>query len=191
MSNGTLVKAAIVALSCSFALVGCGTYNHNYQASFDHNHTNQVAFVNANVDAETLAVNKASDEAKNAQENQDKNQQHIVSSTYHFKHDSAALNEHAKTELDQFAQYLAKNPSAKINVEGYTDPKGKAEYNLALGMRRAEAVAEYLRTQGVKESQIKVKSYGEEKLVNTKSSPDALAQNRRAVVSFETDEGIA
>ncbi|MGE4349237.1 MAG: OmpA family protein [Candidatus Berkiella sp.] len=183
MNNRTLVKAASLALACSFALVGCGTYNH--QASLEHNHAHQVAFVNANVDTDALAVNKASDEAKNTQ---DKEQQHVVSSTYHFKHDSAVLNENAKTELDQFAQYLAENPSAKINVDGYTDPKGKSEYNLALGMRRAEAVAGYLREQGVKDSQIKVKSYGEENLVNKSLSDGALAQNRRAVVYFETNE---
>lgn len=186
MNNKTLVKVAIVALSCSFALVGCGTYNH--QASLEHNHANQVAFVNPNIDTEVLAVNKALNEVKKTQ---DKDQQYVVSTTYHFKHDSAALNENAKTELDQFAQYLAKNPSAKINVEGYTDQKGKAEYNLALGMRRAEAVAGYLKEQGVKESQIKVKSYGEENPVNTSLNDGALAQNRRAVVSFEADEGIA
>lgn len=206
MSNGTLVKAAIVALGCSFALVGCGTYNH--QASFDQNQAKVAsAESKADVKAENVAVNKAFDKQKDlnkkdiknkkdkqeqqASNKQDKNEQKIVSSTYHFKHDSAALNENAKSELDQFAQYLSKNPSAKINVEGYTDEKGKADYNLALGMRRAEAIASYLKEQGVKESQIKMKSYGEKKPADVKASGDAFAHNRRAVVYFETEEGVA
>tara|TARA_R110002110_G_scaffold166602_2_gene367319 strand:- start:76849 stop:77364 length:516 start_codon:yes stop_codon:yes gene_type:complete len=170
MSNGKLVKAAVVALSCTFGLVGCGTYNYTggfqRQAKSSVEPTQQVA----------------------AQEQEVVKQ--LVSSTYNFKFDNAALNEDAKSELNQFAQYLAKNGEAKVHVEGYADARGKPEYNVALGMRRAESVAKFLKENGVQESQIETRSFGSERLADMSDSAEANAANRRAVVYFEVESEI-
>ena len=174
MNNGKLVKTALVAIGCSMALVGCGTYNHSA--------SNQVAAA-APAQAQRVAKNALNDEKQQIQQ--------LVSSTYHFKFDNSELSEGAKAELDQFAQYLSQNQDAKIHVEGYTDIKGKPTYNVALGMRRAQSVAEYLKQNGVKETQIETRSFGAEKPVEMGSTTDALARNRRAVVYFEVDSALA
>lgn len=179
MSYGKLAKSALIALGCSVALVGCGTYNHH--ASADQKRASQVAAMSA--EATKGFVDSASVVPS-------KQVQQLVSSTYHFKFDNSELSDSAKAELDQFAQYLSQNPSSKVHVEGYTDPKGKAAYNLALGMRRAQSVAQYLQQQGVKSSQIETRSFGAEKPVDMGASSESLAANRRAVVYFEVESEI-
>lgn len=164
-----LIKAALVAVSCSIALVGCGTYNHPFAKK-------------------TAQVQDAADNVANNEKNL---AQQLVSSTYHFKFDNTELSEGAKAELDQFAQYLSQNPNSKIHVEGYTDIKGKPAYNVALGLRRAQSIAEYLKQQGVNESQIETRSFGADKPVELGDTPDALARNRRAVVFFEVENELA
>jgi len=170
MSNGKLVKAAVVALGCTFGLVGCGTYNHNFQ----RHAKSSVVEQNQQVAAQEQEVVKQ-----------------LVSSTYNFKFDNSALTEDAKSELSQFAQYLAQNSEAKVHVEGYADARGKPEYNIGLGMRRAESVAKYLKENGVQDSQIEVRSFGSERLADMGDSAEANAANRRAVVYFEVESEIA
>ncbi len=169
MSNGKLVKAAVVALGCTFGLVGCGTYNYSlqHQAKSSVEQNQQIA----------------------AQEQEIVKQ--LVSSTYNFKFDNSALTEDAKSELSQFAEYLAQNSESKVHVEGYADARGKSEYNIGLGMRRAESVATYLKDNGVQDSQIEVRSFGSERLADMSDSAEANAANRRAVVYFEVESEIA
>lgn len=177
MKNVKLVKAAVVALSCTFGLVGCGTYNHDVR----HNAKPvKQAAVKGQSAARQMAVADQSPVVKQ-----------LVSSTYNFKFDNSELSPNAKVELDQFAQYLSNNPEAKVHVEGYTDARGKSEYNLALGMRRADSVAKYLKENGVRESQIEIRSFGSERLADMSDSSEAHAANRRAVVYFEVENEVA
>lgn len=203
MSNGNLVKTAIIALGCSFALVGCGTYNH--QASAPNKSAVEVASASshqskrmqkdqeiARVASATMQSEKQQTNSASAKPATSAHQVHqLVSSTYHFKFDNAELNDTAKAELDQFASYLSKNPAAKVHIEGYADQKGKPSYNLALGMRRAESIASYLKQQGVSSSQIETRSFGSEKPAVAGSDNEDLAQNRRAVVYFEVESEMA
>jgi peptidoglycan-associated lipoprotein len=78
---------------------------------------------------------------------------------------------------------LADYPSQKLTIEGHADERGSAEYNLALGDRRAQAVQEFLNTMGIPASQLTVISYGKEKPVCTESSEDCWQKNRRAHVT--------
>jgi len=66
---------------------------------------------------------------------------------------------------DQMQTAAARNQKPGITIEGYCDPVGTAEYNMALGMRRAEAAKAYLVRLGASPSQLSTISYGEEKLV--------------------------
>ena len=68
-----------------------------------------------------------------------------------------------------------------IYDRGHADERGTREYNLALGERRANAVKDYLMSQGVASSKITVISYGKERPVNPESSRLAWSQNRRSV----------
>ena len=76
-------------------------------------------------------------------------------------------------------KFLAANPNVSIKVEGNTDDRGSAEYNLALGQKRAQALITALKVQGVKDSQMEAISYGKEKPKATGADEESRAQNRR------------
>ena len=86
--------------------------------------------------------------------------------------------------LDAHANFLRSNPSYKVTVEGHADERGTPEYNIALGERRANAVAKYLQALGVPVSQISIVSYGEEKPLVLGQGEEAYAKNRRAVLVY-------
>ena len=94
------------------------------------------------------------------------------------------LNEAYKGELIAFAAYLNKNKNAKVHVDGYTCELGSAEYNVALGQRRAQAVANFLESKGVSESQIVLVSYGKERPADPSHNELAWMKNRRVEVFF-------
>ena len=115
----------------------------------------------------------------------------LIASTYHFDFDNASLSDESKQELEEFAKYLAENVDTTVKVEGYTDAKGKPEYNLALGHKRAEAIASFLEQHGVKKENITIHSYGAERPVEIAQTDDIAidsdALNRRVELSFEVD----
>ena len=78
---------------------------------------------------------------------------------------------------------LNDNSSIKISLAGHADERGTREYNLALGQRRAEAVADYLALNGINSSRITVKSYGEERPKETSQDEESFAKNRRVEIN--------
>lgn len=86
--------------------------------------------------------------------------------------------------VERHGQYLQGNAPVRIRVEGHTDERGSAEYNLALGQRRAQAVVSVLKSYGVAERQIDVISYGEEKPKVKGHNEAAWAQNRRVDIQY-------
>ena len=73
-------------------------------------------------------------------------------------------------------------PNITVRIEGHCDERGTTDYNLALGLRRAETVKRYLVSQGVPPSRITTTSYGEEKPLVSGSNESAWSQNRRAEI---------
>ena len=92
-----------------------------------------------------------------------------------------------KPEFEQViklnAEALKGNPSLKVVIEGHCDERGSTEYNLALGQRRATAVLQALRSNGVPASQLKTISYGKERPVDLGHTEEAWAKNRRSVIT--------
>jgi peptidoglycan-associated lipoprotein len=82
--------------------------------------------------------------------------------------------------LQANAGWLKANPNVRFTVEGHCDERGSEEYNLALGDRRANAVKEYLLSQGIAASRMSTVSYGEERPVCREATEECYAQNRRA-----------
>jgi len=79
------------------------------------------------------------------------------------------------------AELLLKvQPDAKVKIEGHCDERGSAEYNLALGERRAKSAMQYLVTLGVKADRVSIISYGKEKPAVDGHDDAAWAKNRRA-----------
>lgn len=104
--------------------------------------------------------------------------------TIYFDFDDSGIRSEFAELLSAHADYLVRNPSVSVVIEGHTDERGTPEYNIALGERRANAVSGYLRNLGVQSSQITTVSYGEEKPVARGSNERAWAQNRRAVLVY-------
>lgn len=104
----------------------------------------------------------------------------------HFAFNSSVIGAHGMKVVAAHAAYLAAHPSARVRLEGYTDDRGSPEYNIGLGMRRAESVRQALLLQGVSPSQITVVSYGEEDPVNPANNRIAWAENRRVHIVYLT-----
>jgi len=99
--------------------------------------------------------------------------------TIYFDLDSYVLRQDARDTLAKNAQWMLKNPAAKVRLEGNCDERGSDEYNLALGEKRAKAAQSYLLTLGVNQSSISIISYGKEKPVDPGHDEAAWAKNRR------------
>ena len=98
-----------------------------------------------------------------------------------FAYDSSALTAAATDSLDTQIAWLKKNPKVSVIVQGHCDERGTREYNLALGERRANAVRNYLVSQGIASDRVSTISYGKERPVVLGSNETAWAQNRRGV----------
>lgn len=98
----------------------------------------------------------------------------------HFDFDKSDIKTDAREALQKNADWLQKNPDIKIQIEGHCDERGTAEYNLALGERRAMSTKKYLISLGISADRIYTISYGEELPIDPNHSEDAWAKNRRA-----------
>jgi peptidoglycan-associated lipoprotein len=113
-----------------------------------------------------------------------------VDTAAHFAFGDATLRDEDKPLLDDFAKVISQHRSdAVITVEGFTDPAGSASYNKRLGLKRAEAVRDYLvGTGGLNADKIRAVSYGEasNRQVEKGQVRDAGSSNRRVtlVVDF-------
>jgi len=103
----------------------------------------------------------------------------------HFDYDDFSLRPGAKDTLKGIAEWLLKNTSAQILVEGHCDERGTPEYNLALGERRAQSAKDYLVNLGIAASRLSTVSYGEEKPLDMGNNEEAWAKNRRAQFVIE------
>ena len=83
------------------------------------------------------------------------------------------------------ANYLKGKPRSKAMLEGHIDERGGREYNLALGQRRAEAVARAMALLGVAPAQMEAVSFGKEKPASTGSDEANMAKNRRVEVTYK------
>jgi peptidoglycan-associated lipoprotein len=96
-----------------------------------------------------------------------------------FDYDQSAIRDDARAPLQKNADWLRRWTSTQITVEGFCDSRGSAEYNLALGSRRATAVKDYLVSLGVPANRITVISKGEEQPFCTQETESCWQQNRR------------
>jgi peptidoglycan-associated lipoprotein len=97
----------------------------------------------------------------------------------YFDLDSSMIRDDARAPLQRNADWLKRWTSTQITVEGHCDSRGSAEYNLALGTRRATAVKDYLVSLGVPEGRILVVTKGKEQPVCTEENESCWQQNRR------------
>ncbi|WP_459616929.1 peptidoglycan-associated lipoprotein Pal [Bordetella sp. 2513F-2] len=103
----------------------------------------------------------------------------------YFDFDSYTVSDQYRGLVETHARYLASNPQQRIRIEGNTDERGGAEYNLALGQRRADAVRRMMTLLGVSDTQIETISFGKEKPKATGTSEADYAENRRADIVYQ------
>lgn len=109
--------------------------------------------------------------------------------TIYFDFDMFELTLDAMTTLQTNAAWLKQHEGFDVLIEGHCDERDTAEYNMALGDRRAHAVRRYLIDLGVESSRLRTISYGEERPADPGHGEAAWARNRRADFTVETVSG--
>ena len=85
-------------------------------------------------------------------------------------------------KLRKMVDWIKEHPGVQVNIEGHCDERGTSEYNMGLGMRRAEAMKKALERCGLDCTNVSVTSYGKERPAVPGSNEAAYAKNRRAVI---------
>lgn len=98
----------------------------------------------------------------------------------YFDFDQATIREDSKKLLNENIEWLRKNPTVKVTIEGHSDERGSSEYNLALGDRRSRATRDYLIAAGVEANRISSISFGKERPFVLGHDDSAWQWNRRA-----------
>jgi len=96
-----------------------------------------------------------------------------------FAFDDYNLSTQSEENLDKVASWMKKDPNARIKIQGYTCDIGTAEYNLALGDRRANSAKKYLEVLGVEPARLSTISYGEERPTVPNTDEAHRSMNRR------------
>jgi peptidoglycan-associated lipoprotein len=154
MITKALKQGLTLAVVMSF-LVGCSSSDNN---------------ANESTTTGTASSSAASSEA-------------TLSNVVYFDFDQYALTAESRAVLLAHADKL-KGASVAVRLEGHADERGSREYNMALGEKRANAVRDFLVTQGVNGSSLEVVSFGEEQPAATGSDEASWAQNRRVEVKY-------
>jgi peptidoglycan-associated lipoprotein len=102
----------------------------------------------------------------------------------YYEFDKSDLDAEDRRLVAAHARYLRDHPGSKVRIEGNADERGSAEYNLALGQRRAEGVLKALRAGGVQEDRLEAVSYGKEKPKAEGHDEKSWAENRRSDINY-------
>ncbi|MBV8635905.1 MAG: peptidoglycan-associated lipoprotein Pal [Burkholderiaceae bacterium] len=106
------------------------------------------------------------------------------SRSVYFDFDSYVVKDEYANVIQANSKYLASKKDRKATIQGNTDERGTAEYNLALGQKRAEAVRKQLAATGIADSQLEAVSFGKEKPKAQGHDESAWSQNRRADIVY-------
>jgi peptidoglycan-associated lipoprotein len=101
-----------------------------------------------------------------------------------FTTDEAIIAPDFQAQLNDFAEQMKAQPSARLIISGHTDAEGSVAYNYELGLRRAKAVKDYLRLRGIPADQMELISYGEARPRYNNHSHEGRAENRRTEVAL-------
>jgi peptidoglycan-associated lipoprotein len=172
--------------------IGCAvTYRWSAPSGTFANPTNRQTLWTAGADAATVPVtvtvtcptdNKTATDTVNLQVTRPTPKVYTFEDV-HFDFDRYSLRPEATRVLDEAITALREDPTLRIQVEGHTCNIGTAEYNLALGDRRATAVRDYLTSRGVTADRLTTVSYGEERPKHDNSREETRRLNRRAALT--------
>ncbi|CED71038.1 peptidoglycan-associated lipoprotein, OmpA family [Aliivibrio wodanis] len=181
MQLNKLLKSLLIALPV-VALSACSSSDSATDSTAGQETTNK----GAQEQTDTAVVSPIDAEAQMTEEEiraQAEQELRKVQTVY-FAFDNSTISSEYQDMLAAHAAFLSKSSNVKVTVEGHADERGTPEYNIALGERRASAVAKYLQALGVSSDQISIVSYGEEKPLVLGQSAEDYAKNRRAVLVY-------
>ena len=176
---------ALWALLAGAALVGCSTpvKLDNNLAPVESRDGSKSSASTSMAKTDTPATSAPAPQSKvtpvelgSADGNAMANMQRVV----YFDFDSFLVKDEYRGIVDGHAKLLAADRKKRVQIEGHTDERGGREYNLALGQKRAEAVAKSLALLGANDAQIEAVSFGKERPAAQGNDEAAWAKNRRA-----------
>ena len=125
------------------------------------------------------SIARANEAARNAAAASE-DARNVLAQTVYFDFDKADVRSDMQDVLNKKAAILRANPNVTLRIDGHADERGTVEYNLALSLRRANAVRDYMTGFGVDVSRLEVAGFGEEKPVDPGHDESAWSKNRRA-----------
>ncbi|RUO47653.1 peptidoglycan-associated lipoprotein Pal [Pseudidiomarina aquimaris] len=179
MNANQLLKSLLIAVPMLTLAACSSSQGADDAASQQTNQQQQQGQQGSGVELDAAERTKTPEEIR-AEQMETLRQENIV---YFAFDDSRVSSEYAQM-LSEHAEFLVQNPNVTVTIEGHADERGTPEYNIALGERRAKAVAQYLQNLGVSSSQMETVSYGEEKPLVNASTQSAYAKNRRGVLVY-------
>jgi len=172
--NRTLSYFAL-SLLASAALVGCSSTKLEEPAPVESRPVAPAQATNAQPSTAPVAESKVATVDLNAQYTAEVASQRAV----YFDFDSYTVKDDYRGLLEAHAKRLNYNKNLNLRLEGNTDERGGSEYNLALGQKRAEAVAKSLTLLGVNAAQVEATSFGKERPMDAGHTEASWAKNRR------------
>ena len=139
-----------------------------------------LAALRAKQRADSIAAAEAAQRAAAEQGSATSELAAVLTQKVYFDYDQDVLRDDARAVLDAKVPILLANPSVSVAITGHTDERGTAEYNLALGQRRAAQVKRYLTSKGVADDRLSTQSLGDSQPAVQGSDESAYQQNRRA-----------
>jgi peptidoglycan-associated lipoprotein len=115
----------------------------------------------------------------------------LLSQKVYFDYDRDVLRDDARAVLDAKVPVLMANPGVTLVISGHTDERGTAEYNLALGQRRAAQVKRYLTSKGIPDTRLSAQSIGDAQPAAQGTDEAAYQQNRRAEFEVQGASALA
>lgn len=104
----------------------------------------------------------------------------VIEEVVLFDYDESRIRQDAEAALQRKVPILRANPGVRLRISGHADERGSVEYNLALGLRRANSVRDYLVNFGIDASRITTETFGEDRPVDRGTTEAAYQRNRRA-----------
>ncbi len=107
-----------------------------------------------------------------------------ISLPVYFRTDNASIEESLRPHLAQLGIFLKAYPELQVRLEGYSDQRGSADYNLALSQRRIGAVRQSLENEGIAPDRIRERAYGETRARAQAGDADAMVFDRAVIISI-------
>jgi peptidoglycan-associated lipoprotein len=139
-----------------------------------------LAALRAKQRADSIAAAEAAQRAAAEQGSATTELAAVLTQKVYFDYDQDVLRDDARAVLDAKVPILLANPAVSLTITGHTDERGTAEYNLALGQRRAAQVKRYLTSKGVADARLSAQSLGDSQPAVQGTDESAYQQNRRA-----------